>query len=80
MKGILQGFSDGNKGFARIKESAYKGNEMVEQMHGITLPDLLVGTNSFTFPMRLNAIMKVRREMDGTYLCICKVKDGKIVA
>ena len=73
-------FEKETKGMDAIKEKGKKWNEMVAEMHSVTLSDPLVVTNSFACTMRLNVTMKERGPMDMTELCVYKVKDGKIIS
>src|SRR6266516_7244237 len=73
-------FEKETKGMKAIKEKGEKWNSMVQEMHGITVSDPLIATNSFVCTMRLNVTMKERGHMDMTELCVYQVKDGKIVS
>lgn len=73
-------FAKETKGLGAIIEKGHKFNSMVQEMHGITVSDALVGTNSIALTMRLDATMKERGHMDMTEICVYKVKDGKIIS
>jgi ketosteroid isomerase-like protein len=73
-------FEKETKGMDAIKEKGKKWNEMVEEMHSVTVSDPVVVTNSFACTLRLNVTMKERGPMDMTELCVYQVKDGKIIS
>ena len=73
-------FEKETKGMEAIKEKGEKWNSMVQEVHGITVSDPLVATNSFSCTMRMNVTMKEGGPMDMTELCVYEVKDGKIVS
>ena len=73
-------FEKETKGLDAILEKGKKWNSMVEELHGITISDPLVATNSFALTMRMNVTMKERGHMDMTELCVYQVKDGKIIS
>jgi hypothetical protein len=73
-------FEKETKGMKAIKEKGAKWNSMVQEVHGITISDPLVATNSFACTMRMNVTMKERGHMDMTELCVYHVKDEKIVS
>lgn len=73
-------FEKETRGLQAIKEKGEKWNSMVQEMHGITISDPLVGFNSFACTMRMNVTMKDGGNMDMTELCVYGVKDGKIVS
>ena len=73
-------FEKETKGMKAIKEKGEKWNSMVQEMHGVTVSDPLVASDSFACTMRMDVTMKERGKMDMTELCVYQVKDGKIVA
>lgn len=73
-------FEKETKGMEAIKEKGEKWNSMVQEMHGVTVSDPVVATNSFCCTMRLNVTLKEGGHMDMTELCVYQVKDGKIVS
>jgi ketosteroid isomerase-like protein len=73
-------FEKETKGLSAIREKAKKWDSMVEEMKGLTVSDPLVANNSFGCTMRMNVVMKEQGPMDMTELCVCTVKDGKIVS
>ncbi len=73
-------FEKETKGLQAIKKKAEKWNEMVQEMHGITISDTLIASNSFACTMRMNVTMKETGHMDMTELCVYEVKDGKIIS
>ena len=73
-------FEKETKGLDAIIEKGHKFNSMVEQMHGLTLSEPLIATNSFALTMHMEVTMKHRGHMDMTELCVYQVKDGKIIS
>lgn len=73
-------FAKETKGLQAIKEKGEKWNSMVQEMHGITVSDPMIASNSFACTMRMDVTMKERGHMDMTELCVYEVKDGKIVS
>ena len=73
-------FEKETKGLDAIFEKSRKWDSMVKEMHGITVSEPLVATNSFACTMRMNVTMKEGGPMDMTELCVYNVKDGKIIS
>jgi ketosteroid isomerase-like protein len=73
-------FEKETKGLPAIKEKSRKWESMVKEMHGITVSEPLIATNSFAITMRLDVTMKEGGHMDMTELCVYKTKDGKITS
>lgn len=73
-------FEKETKGLDAIIEKGHKFNEMVEEMHGMSVSEPLVGANSFALVMSLDATMKGRGRSNMKELCVYEVKDGKIVS
>ena|SRR5205823_10857150 len=73
-------FQKETKGLQAVKEKGDKWNSMVKEMHGLTVSDPLIATNSFACTMKMDVTMKERGHMDMTELCVYHVKDGKIVS
>ena len=73
-------FGKETKGLPAILEKGRKFGSMVEQMHGLTVSDPIVATNSFACTMRMDTTMKGKDRMDMTELCVYQLKDGKIVS
>jgi len=73
-------FEKETKGMKAIKDKGEKWNSMVQEMHGVTVSDPLVASDSFACTMRMDVTMKERGKMDMTELCVYQVKDGKIVS
>jgi ketosteroid isomerase-like protein len=73
-------FEKETKGIQAIREKGEKWNSMVQEVHGITVSDPLIATNSFCCTMRLNVTMKEGGPMDMTELCVYEVKDGKVIS
>lgn len=72
-------FEKETKGLEAIYEKGKKWNEMVEEMHGITVSDAIIAEHSFALTMRMELTMKAMGKIDMTEICVYKVKDGKIV-
>jgi len=73
-------FEKETKGLDAIIEKGHKWNSMVEEYHGITVSQPLVGENSFAVTMSMGVTMKEKGRMDMTELCVYNVKDGKVVS
>ena len=73
-------FGKETKGLPAILDKGRKFGSMVEQMHGLTVSDPIVATNSFACTMRMDITMKGKDRMDMTELCVYQLKDGKIVS
>jgi len=73
-------FAKETRGIDAIKEKGKKWNSMVQEMHGVTVSDPLVASNSFACTMRFNVTMKERGYVDMAELCVYVVKDEKIVS
>lgn len=71
-------FEKETRGLDAIAEKAQKWSSMVEEMHGITVSDPIVASNSFACTMQMDVTMKEGGRMDMTELCVYHVKDGKI--
>src|SRR3989442_301565 len=67
-------FEKETKGLQAIKEKGEKWNSMVQEMHGITISDPLIASNSFACTMKMNVTMKERGHMDMTELCVYQAK------
>lgn len=74
------GFEKETKGLEAILEKGNKFNSMVEQMHGFTVSEPLIATNSFALTMHMEVTMKEKGFMDMTELCVYQVKEGKIIS
>ncbi len=73
-------FEKETKGMKAIEEKGQKWNQMVEELHSLTLSDPLVAANSFACTMRMHVTMKEHGPVDMTELCVYKVQDGKIIS
>jgi hypothetical protein len=73
-------FAKETKGLPAIKEKGAKWNSMVKEMHGLTVSDPLVNSNSFACTMRMNVTMKDEKKMDISELCVYQVKEDKIIS
>jgi len=67
------------KGKEAIKQKAVDFNNMVEEMHGGWVSDLLVGGNYITCAMGMEATFKGMGRTKMEEVCVYEVKDGKIV-
>lgn len=72
-------FEKETKGLDAIYEKGKKWNEMVEEVHAITVSDPIIADQSFACTMHMDVTMKGMGKMDMTELCVYKVKDGKVV-
>jgi hypothetical protein len=73
-------FEKETKGLDAILEKGKKWNEMVEEFHGATVSDPLVGEHSFAVTMEVSVTMKGRGRTDMKELCVYNVKDGKVIS
>ena len=73
-------FQKETKGLDAIIEKGHKFDEMVEKVHGITVSEPLIASNSFAIAMTMDVTMKGRPREQMTELCVYDVKDGKIIA
>lgn len=67
-------------GLDNIIEKGHKWNEMVEEYHGMSVSQPLIGEGSFAVTMNMSVTLKEKGKMDMTELCVYNVKDGKIVS
>ena len=72
-------FEKETKGLAAILEKGKKFDGMVQTMHGITITEPIVATNSLAFVLDMDVTMKEGGRMQMRELCVYQVKDGKIV-
>ena len=73
-------FAKETKGLRAIREKGSKWNSMVKEMHGLSVSDPLVSSNSFACTMRMNVTMKDEKQIDISELCVYQVKDDKIIS
>jgi hypothetical protein len=73
-------FQKETKGLDAIRGKGKKWNEMVEEYHGGTVSEPLLGENSFAVIMNMSVTMKGHGKMDMKELCVYNVRDGKIVS
>lgn len=73
-------FEKETKGLQAIIEKGKKWEEMVQEVHGITVSEPMIATNAFACTMRMDVTMKERGHMDMTELCVYETKDGKIIS
>ena len=67
------------KGMAAIKQKAKDFNNSVEEMHNGWCSEPIVGGNSISVAMGMDATMKGMGRIKMEEICIYEVKDGKIV-
>lgn len=73
-------FEKETKGLDAILEKGKKWQEMVKEMHSLTVSEPLVATNSIACTMRMNITMKEGGDMDMTEMCVYQVKDNKVIS
>ncbi len=66
-------------GLAEMAEKGKKWNEMMEEFHGSTISEPLIGDNHFCIAMMMDATFKDTGREKMNELCMYEVKDGKIV-
>ena len=67
------------EGLAAIKKKGEDFNNMMEEMHGGYVSDLVVGGNFISCAMGMDATMKGMARMKMDEIAVYEVKDGKIV-
>lgn len=67
------------KGREALKEKGKQFNEMIEEMHGGWVSDLLVGGSYITCAMGMDVTMKGMGRMNMNEVCVYEVRDGKVV-
>jgi hypothetical protein len=73
-------FEKETKGLPAIFEKGHKFEAITEEMHGLTLSEPLVATNSIAFNLTMDITMKGRKREKMSELCVYQVKDGKIIS
>ena len=68
------------EGLAAIKAKGVQFDEMVEEMHELTVEGPIVGGNYFTCNMVLDVTFKGQPRNKSGEICLYKVEDGKIVS
>ena len=68
------------QGMAAIKEKGKQFNEMVEEMHGGFVSDLVVGGNFISCAMGMDVTMKGMGRIQMDEIAVYEVKDGKIIS
>jgi hypothetical protein len=71
-------FDKETRGLPAIIEKGRKFAASIEKLHGTSVSEPLVATNSFACTMHLDVTMKGQGRMSMTELCVYEVKDGKI--
>ncbi|HXS57732.1 MAG TPA: nuclear transport factor 2 family protein [Hanamia sp.] len=74
------GFEKETKGLDAIIEKGKKFGSMVEEVHGCSASDPIVGGSSFAISLNMDTTMKGRERSTLSELCVYKVKDGKIIS
>jgi ketosteroid isomerase-like protein len=67
------------QGLDNIKKKGDQFNEMVEEMHGGSVGEPIVGGNYIAVSMSMDVTMKGSGRMNMEEICLYEVKDGKIV-
>ena len=67
------------KGKAAVMEKGKQFASMIEQRHGGSFSDPVVGGNYFSASMMLDATFKGQGRMKFDEICVYEVKNGKIV-
>ncbi len=67
------------KGKAAVAEKGKQFAAMIEERHGASCSDPIVGGSFFSLSMTLDATMKGMGRMLLEEICVYEVKDGKIV-
>ncbi|MEP6582888.1 MAG: nuclear transport factor 2 family protein [Ginsengibacter sp.] len=68
------------KGLEAIKKKGEMFNSMLEEFHGATISDPVVGGNYFSISWNMDAKMKGQERMMMSEICVYHVKDGKIIS
>lgn len=66
-------------GLEAIKQKSVDFQSSVEEFHGSTISDPIVGGNFFAITWSLDATFKGRGRMNMEEVCVYQVKDGQIV-
>jgi len=67
------------QGMAAFAEKGKKWNEMMEEFHGSSIGDPIVGDKHFSCTMSTDITFKGRGREKMNEICVYEVKDGKIV-
>lgn len=67
------------KGREALKQKGKAFQEMIEEMHGGWVSELLVGGNFITCAMGLDVTMKGMGRIKMDEVCVYEVRDGKVV-
>lgn len=73
-------FEKETRGLPAILEKGHRFQEMVEKLHGLTVSEPLVTSQSIAFLLGMDITMKGRNRENWKELCVYQVKDGKIVS
>ncbi len=73
-------FAKETKGLKAIIEKGHKFNEMVKEVHGISISEPMVSGNSFALKLEMDTTMKERGRSNMSELCVYEVNDGKIIS
>lgn len=67
-------------GLKRIIEKGERFQEMVQEMHSIEVSEPMIVPGSFAFILTMDITMKDRNRERLSELCVCEVKNRKIVS
>lgn len=76
----MGGFEKETKGLQAIIEKGHQFQQMVEEVHSVTVSDPVVGGNSFAMALDMDTTMKGHGRSTMGELCVYNVKDGKIIS
>ena len=74
------GFEKVTKGLPAVIDKGHSFEEMVQEVHGITISDPLIAGNAIAFSLNMDVTMRGRDRSAMQELCMYQVKDGKIVS
>lgn len=66
-------------GMEAMKEKGKRWNEMVEEFHGGSVGDPIIGDNHFACTMSMDITMKGQPRSQSTQISLYQVEDGKII-
>jgi hypothetical protein len=78
MEGLPPGALGNAKGLPAIIEKGHQFNAGLEQVHGMSVSEPVIGGNWFSIAMSMDMTMKGRGRMDMREICVYQVRDGKI--
>lgn len=68
------------KGKAALAEKSKMFQSMIEEFHGATISDPIVGGSYFSISWSMDVTMKDRGRSTMEEICLYQVKDGKVVS